>query len=117
MANKSQNKNTLYAAALFFVLIAVSFMGCSKSSSPGTNEVWMQNIAFTPSTITVSAHSTVKWTNKDGVAHTVTSSNGMFASSGNINSGSTYSVQFNTAGTYPYSCTIHPGMNGVVIVQ
>ena len=97
--------------------------GCKKkdntpttSSSPGTNEVWMQNTAFTPGSITVSVNSTIKWTNNDGVAHTVTSTSGLF-DSGNISSGSTYSHQFTATGTYPYKCTIHSSMMGTVIVQ
>ena len=25
--------------------------------------------------------------------------------------------QFNTAGTFPYECTVHPGMAGTIVVQ
>ncbi|MCW3127521.1 MAG: Copper binding protein plastocyanin/azurin family, partial [Bacteroidetes bacterium] len=41
---------------------------------------------------------------------------GSFASP-TMGGGATYSHQFTTAGTYTYSCTFHPGMNGTVIVQ
>jgi plastocyanin len=113
---------------LVFIAIAVILTsdGCKKkdntsattstSSSPGANEVWMQNTAFTPSSITVAVNTTIKWTNKDGMTHTVTSNTGLF-DSGNISSGSTYSHQFTVAGTYPYKCTIHSSMTGTVIVQ
>ncbi len=99
--------------------------GCKKAStnsssagtsSPGTNEVWMQNTAFTPSSITVAVNTTIKWTNKDGMTHTVTSTSGLF-DSGSISSGGTYSHQFATTGSYSYRCTIHSGMTGMVIVQ
>ncbi|TAL80399.1 MAG: hypothetical protein EPN88_01275, partial [Bacteroidetes bacterium] len=50
------------------------------SGGPGTNEVWIQGMAFTPSTITVVAGTTIMWTNKDAVSHTVTSNNGSFNS-------------------------------------
>ena len=90
----------------------------SSAGSPGANEVWIQNYAFTPSTITVPIYTTVKWTNKDAVTHTVTSTSSAASfDSGNINSGGTYSHQFNTSGTYPYKCSIHPNMTGTVIVH
>jgi len=100
-----------------------TFTNCSKSSdstpatpAQGANEVWIQNTAFNPLSITVAVNTTVKWTNKDGVAHTVTSDSSLF-DSGNMNSGSTYSHQFTIAGTYPYHCTYHSMMSGKVIVH
>ncbi|HEX7414791.1 MAG TPA: cupredoxin domain-containing protein [Bacteroidia bacterium] len=101
------------------IAVIVISVGCKKSTtstSPGTNEVFMQNTAFSPSSITVAVNTTIKWTNKDGMAHTVTSTSGLF-DSGNISSGSTYSHQFTATGTYAYKCTIHSGMSGTVIVQ
>jgi plastocyanin len=86
-------------------------------SGPPANEVWMQNTAFTPSTITVSAGTTITWRNKDNMTHTVTSDNSAFTSSGNLSNGGTHSFQFNTAGTFPYHCAPHPQMTGTVVVQ
>ena len=101
---------------------------CSKSSSiygggggggkggPGMNEVWIQGMAFDPSTISVNAGTTITWTNKDGVAHTVTSNTGLF-NSGTLSTNGTYSYKFDTAGTYSYHCAIHPSMTASVIVN
>lgn len=91
--------------------------GGGGSGTQAADEVWMQSNAFNPGTRTVAVNTTVKWTNKDGSAHTVTSDNGGFTSSGNIAGGGTYSFKFTTAGTYPYHCTLHSGMNGTVVVQ
>jgi len=109
----------LVTSILIFGIIA----GCKKkdTTSPTlvtspTNEVFMQNTSFNPGTITVAINATVKWTNKDGFAHTVTSTTGIF-DSGNINSGGTFSHQFTSAGTFPYKCLIHSSMTGTVIVQ
>lgn len=117
---KPSFRNQLLFASLLITLC--SGVGCKKSdatpnsgSNPGTNEVWMQNLVFSPGSITVAVNTTIKWTNKDGTAHTVTGS-GLF-NSGNIGSGGSYSHQFTIKGTYPYTCTIHSGMNGTVIVQ
>jgi len=86
------------------------------SKGPGENEVFIQNMAFNPSTITVAVNTTIKWTNKDAVIHTVTSDNGLF-DSGNISSGGTYSFTFTASGTYKYHCTPHPSMTATVIVN
>jgi plastocyanin len=103
------------------IFLAISvFAGCSKSNnattSPGTNEVFIQSYAFTPSTITVAVNTTITWTNKDGVAHTVTSTTGLF-DSGSMSTDGTYSHTFTTAGTFPYKCTFHTYMTATVIVQ
>jgi plastocyanin len=102
---------------VFLIVILLISVSCKKSSvMPGPNEVFIQGMAFTPSTVTVTANTTITWTNKDGVAHTVTSTTGLF-DSGSINTGGTYSRQFTTTGSFPYRCTIHPSMTGTVIVN
>jgi plastocyanin len=83
---------------------------------PGTNEVWIQGMAFDPATITVYEGTTITWTNKDAVAHTVTSDGGQF-NSGNIGNNGTYSYLFSTAGSYPYHCSIHKSMTATVVVK
>ncbi len=118
------------------ILLILSFFGCSKndyvtnpytnsgggSGTPGANEVWMQGTAFTPATVTVSVGTTIKWTNKDNMTHTVTSGtpaapDGVF-DSGDMANGATFSYTFNTKGTFKYFCRSHPtAMQGTVIVQ
>lgn len=84
------------------------------------NQVVMQNISFQPKEIRVKVGATVTWSNRDGFGHTVTagtrgSPSGLF-DSGNVGSGDTFSFTFQEPGTYNYFCSIHPGMDGVVIV-
>jgi len=111
---------------VFVLLTALVINGCKKSSkdtpapvtaTPGANEVFIQNTAFSPSSITVAVNTTVKWTNKDNLSHTVTSNTALFDSGIIGPSSGTYSHQFTTAGTFPYHCSIHSSMNGTVIVQ
>jgi len=83
---------------------------------PGTNNVTIQNMAFSPATITVTAGATVKWTNMDAIAHTVTSDTPLF-DSGSLSTNGVYSYTFTTAGTYNYHCTFHSMMTGKVIVN
>jgi plastocyanin len=118
---KTRKNNSDRILKLFVAIFIVSsvFMGCSKSNdtpNPGTNEVFIVDFAFSPSTITVSANTTITWTNKDVAAHTVTSTTGLF-DSGSISTNGTYSHLFTTAGSFPYKCTIHPTMTATVIVN
>ena len=114
------SKLILKLAAVMIIAINIS-SGCSKSNSgtggtPGANEVFIQSFAFSPSTITISVNSSVTWTNKDGVAHTVTSDNSIF-DSGLLENNVSYTRQFTTVGTFNYHCTVHSTMTAKVIVQ
>jgi len=71
---------------------------------------------FQPAYIQVPVGTTVTWTNNDNVGHTVTFRNGMM-DSGRIDAGGgTFRYTFASKGIFPYYCTIHPSMVGVVIV-
>jgi plastocyanin len=73
---------------------------------------------FTPANISVSVGATVSFTFQS-VGHNVTfdAVTGAPPSITGTNANTTLSVTFNTAGTFPYQCTIHPGMSGTVTVQ
>ena len=77
-------------------------------------DVTISGFAFSPGTVTVSVGDTVTWTNNDGVGHTAT---GDDFDTGTISGGATASVTFDTAGTFAYHCSIHPQMNGTVVVE
>lgn len=102
--------------ALALIGLFFFFNSCSSSSAPPANQVFIQGMAFSPATLTITAGTTVKWTNKDAVTHTVTSDSGVF-DSGNVTTGNTFSYQFMTAGTFSYHCTIHPYMVAKVVVN
>lgn len=97
--------------------------GGGGGGQPGANQVFMQDIAFNPSTRTVSAGTTVTWVNQDNTQHTVTYSSGPGSSfnSGPLSLGASYSRTFSTAGTYQYYCMFHgspgAGMHGTVVAQ
>ncbi len=90
--------------------------GTGTGGSTGmTTSMGIHFYAFMPQTDTVPVGSTVTWTNSDGVNHNVTSNSSVF-SSGNIAPSGTFSFTFTSAGTFPYTCTIH-GMTGTIIVK
>jgi len=71
--------------------------------------------AFNPQSVTITRTGTVTWT--FNAQHNVNfgSTTGAPANIGDTSTG-TVQRQFNTAGTFPYQCTLHPGMNGTVVV-
>ena|ERR1017187_7352806 len=116
MKSKINYKRTLYGSVVI-ILLAGLITGCKKSSqTQGPNEVWIQNMAYSPASLTVTVNTTIKWTNIDGTNHTVSSDSG-FYESGNIDGSGTYSRQFTATGTYPYHCNIHANMFGKIIVH
>ncbi|MGZ4268458.1 MAG: cupredoxin domain-containing protein [Solirubrobacteraceae bacterium] len=79
-------------------------------------KITMQNIAYSPASVTVKKGQKVEWVNQDTVAHNVTSSDGTLKSS-TFGQGGTFTWTANKTGTIAYVCTIHPGMKGTLTVQ
>ena len=112
------------SAILLAVLVAAAGCGGSggsygsgpTNSGPSTSkQISVKNNSFDPGATTVPVGSTVTWTWAQGATiHNVMFNDGL--KSDDQSTGS-YSRQFNTAGSYPYNCTIHPGMSGSVTVQ
>ena len=89
----------------------------SPSLSNATYTIAIKNFTFQPSSLTIKRGTTVTWLNEDSVAHTVTSDDGKFPSSGNLNKAETYQFQFNSLGSYDYHCSPHPFMKGKINVE
>ena len=85
-----------------------------RAVSPVAVEI--QDSKFLPPTITVPVGTTVRWVNRDEETHTVTFDTGNFGSAG-LDLGEEYSHTFTAAGEYPYTCDLHPFMQGKVIVD
>jgi|SRR5579859_432782 len=81
-------------------------------------EVKIDNFSFGPAALTVSVGSTVTWTNRDDIPHTVVSADDpkVFKSKV-LDTDEKFSFTFTKAGTYAYFCSIHPKMTGKVVVQ
>jgi plastocyanin len=77
--------------------------------------VAIRDFAFAPAEIRVRAGETVRWTNQDGTAHSVTARDGAF-DSGLLQPGASFERRFETPGRYPFACVPHPYMTGVVVV-
>jgi plastocyanin len=93
----------------------------SNTGTQGANEIFISGFAFSPSSKTISAGTTIKWINKDNVIHTVTSGvpgtpSGTF-NSGSFGQNGEFSYKFDQVGTFKYFCNIHQSMTGTITVQ
>ena len=89
----------------------------SSSSGAATNggtTVTEQNFAFNPSTLTVKVGDTVTFTNNDSAPHNVKIDGQEL---GTQNQGESKTWTPSKAGSFPFSCTIHPAMTGQITVQ
>ena len=115
-------KNVWIAGLAAPVMIAMLLLAGSPSISANDQpsaanaEVKIDNFSFGPQTLMVSVGTTVVWTNRDDIPHTVVSTDGVFKSKVR-DTDEKFSYTFTKAGTYPYFCSVHPKMTGKVVVQ
>jgi plastocyanin len=125
---------------LIFVMVAVTLFTTILGSNLGNHYVFAQENAvsiapgssnpsasqfYVPPEITISAGTTVTWTNDDSTIHTVTEGGPSGSSTGGsplfdssiIAPGATWEHTFDAAGEFDYYCTLHPFMTGKVIVN
>ncbi len=88
----------------------------SAQQTPETAEVKIDNFSFGPAELRVPVGTTVTWTNRDDIPHTVVSTDKVFKSRV-LDTDEKFSFTFSKAGTFPYFCSIHPKMTGKVVVQ
>jgi plastocyanin len=88
----------------------------AQEKATATAGVKIDNFSFGPVALTVPAGTTVTWTNRDDIPHTVVSTDGVFKSKA-LDTDDRFSFVFSKPGTYSYFCSIHPKMTGQVIVQ
>jgi plastocyanin len=93
-----------------------SFAASTQEKPASTAEVKIDNFSFGPTAITVAVGTTVTWTNRDDIPHTVVSTEKVFKSKV-LDTDEKFSYTFTKAGEYPYFCSIHPKMTGKVVAQ
>jgi amicyanin len=90
----------------------------AAQQKPEPVEVKIDNFSFGPAELTVPVGTTVTWTNRDDIPHTVVSSDDPKAFKSKVlDTDEKFSFTFTKAGTYPYFCSIHPKMTAKVVVQ
>ena len=89
--------------------------GCYEGATDGARStVVLKESCFAPTINRVSVGTKVTWINRDPYPHVVTGD--VWGSPDDLQQGGRYSTVFRAPGVYPYTCYLHPGMIGAVIV-
>jgi plastocyanin len=108
--------STTMLSAVAMMAISSPRLAAQSDSMPAhTVNVKIDNFSFGPD-LTISAGTTVTWTNQDDVPHVVASDTNMFKSKA-LDTDDHFSYTFAKPGTYLYYCPIHPKMTAKVVVQ
>jgi plastocyanin len=102
--------------SLALVAVAAGCGGSESSEPVATTKVAMvKSYRFEPGTIQIESGRSVTWTNEDNFTHTVEVDG---QEDHKVEQGETFSITFDTPGTYHYVCTLHSkDMDGQVIVK
>ena len=84
--------------------------GTTTVSATVANSTWSQPVA-------AKVNDVITWTNSDSVPHKVALDDGSCAMGANIAGGSSKSLVFTKAGTYPFHCSVHPSMKGTITIS
>jgi amicyanin len=105
-------------ASLVLLFVGTPQLGANPQQAPASAEVKIDNFSFAPPTLTVAVGTTVTWTNRDDIPHTVVSTDDPKAFKSKVlDTDEKFSYTFTKAGTYSYFCSVHPKMTGSVVVK
>jgi plastocyanin len=106
------------AAGLILLLCLGAVFG-AESRDDDAAKVTIKDLKFVPAKLTIKPGETVIWTNTDDNDHTVDfddTEKKPRVKSGNLGNGDTFKHKFERPGKFPYSCSYHPRMKGIIIV-
>lgn len=107
------------------LMMAILLTGCGGGSdapptgtTTGSVDVFTPGNTFSPFSAVIAVGGTVNF-NISGTPHNVIFSRTVTGAPADINVVNNVVVArtFSTRGTFPYDCTVHPGMSGQVVVQ
>ena len=98
-----------------YALLLVVAIACRSKHAPRTHQVAIRGMQFVPARLDVDAGDTVMWTNEDVLPHTVTSQ-GIFDSLA-MTPKQVWGWSFMQPGDWPYGCSFHPTMHGVIVAH
>ena len=105
----------------FVALALAAFIGLcaiAHASTPAPAQIEIRQYAFVPASVAIAAGTTVEWRNRDDDPHTVKSdpARGELKSPA-LDTDDIYRFTFKEPGMYKYFCTLHPHMQGTIIVR
>jgi plastocyanin len=100
----------------FLTIAALTFaFGDARATSSSDAAVAISNFTFKPGDLHVKVGTRVTFKNEDDIPHRVAADDGSFVSKA-LDSDDQASFTFNKLGTFAYFCTLHPRMQGKIIV-
>ncbi len=90
--------------------------GSVYTEAAGNSVIRMDVCSFSPTINRVAVGATVRFLNTSNVEHAVVGRSSTWASA-ILLVGGEYSETFDAAGLYPFSCPLHPGMVGTIVVD
>jgi plastocyanin len=88
--------------------------GHCEPSEGGGGVVELSGACFLPSTLHADTGDTITFVNRDPFVHNVSGTG--WGQYDDLAQGELFSTSFLDEGLYPFACTLHPGMNGVILV-
>ena len=105
----------------FIALASLCFVGGAAIAYAAEMEpasVTIDNFSFNQASLTVKAGTRVTWTNRDDIPHTVVDADDPKAmKSPPLDTGEHFEHTFVKPGTFHYFCSLHPRMQGTIVVQ
>jgi len=89
--------------------------GSGTPSAATSTVVRIDGCTYEPTIDSVPVGALITFLNAGNVPHDVTGRSGEWGSD-TLQAGGSFSHRFTAAGIYPYSCSLHPGMAGVLVV-
>jgi plastocyanin len=120
--------------AVVSLVVAVSLLTASGLNATGgggrgchqplthehTSDIKIESYCYSPTIVRVQPGVGVSWTNRDDAPHNIIGAGGSWGGGShrdsNLLRGSSFGHTFEAAGIFPYYCSLHPGMVGVVAV-
>jgi plastocyanin len=111
-----KNSSRLLAGAFGLAAGLSGWAGAAQAAETVVDQIGLK---FVPTTVTINAGDTIKFTNSDPFTHDVTviSPDGSSSDKGLQHHGKENVVAFAKAGSYSIVCKMHPNMKATVIVK
>jgi plastocyanin len=89
--------------------------GCGRPATHGAGTTLaISKMCFQPSLLEVEPGATVTFVNRDPIAHNINGQ--LWGHFDDLAPGARFEATFEQEGTYPFACTLHPGMTGAIVV-
>ncbi len=106
----------LLCALLAAPLPVPSLAAAQAEMKANPPSVHIDNFTFSPQELTIPRGATVTWVNDDDIPHALAANDKAFRSKA-MDTEERFSFTFNKPGTYEYFCSLHPHMQGKIIVR